>query len=377
MTIALLATGDELVDGDTLNTSHQAIAAAIASDGLALGLHITCRDRVKAMVECLRFLSTDHDTIVITGGLGPTSDDLTRFALAEFLEVALVVNPEALSHIQERLDRAHLMMNEGNRQQALFPAEAILLENPCGTAMGCYFLTDNKRFFLLPGPPSECMPMFYKSVLPILHLMKHRDQALLKWRFFGISESHIAETLEPLLSNLDCDIGYRLEIPYVEFKVRCAPMLLPHIKQMVDPFAARFVISPVDMRASECLRRKLDELDQRITILDHVTGGFLQTLLQHPTNYKTVSFQQTEREDLIFHLTGLDEYWSQKPSSGKTELQIDYQVNGKHHQVSHQIPYFNPQVVISFASEWLSFQLLNIINQIEPVISILYCRDPE
>lgn len=329
MTIALFATGDELIDGDTLNTNHHVLAAAIASEGLPLGLHLSCRDNEQTMIDCLRFLSADHDTILITGGLGPTSDDLTRFALARFLDVPLIEHPAAIQHIESRVKAARLSMNPGNRQQALFPSDATLLPNPNGTAMGCYLVRDNKRFVLLPGPPRECMPMFQTSVLSLLHSLQHSEQVLLKWRLFGVSESQIAETLELALAGIDCQTGYRLEVPYVEFKVRCNPRDEMTIKQRIDPLVAPFIISPVKQRASDCLRQKIDSLTQPITIVDDVTGGLLQTLLQQPTNHSQLSFDSTKNNPVMFRLSGLDDYWSQTPSTGSIQVTIDYQINGK------------------------------------------------
>ena len=138
MTIAILATGDEIIHGDTLNTNSHAIAHAINSEGLALGLHVSSSDNENEMLGCIEFLSQKHDTIILLGGLGPTSDDRTRFVLARFLKTTLVEFPKALAHIQARITRANLSLNPGNRQQALFPSGAVLLPNPHGTAMGCY-----------------------------------------------------------------------------------------------------------------------------------------------------------------------------------------------------------------------------------------------
>ena len=365
MTIALFATGDELIDGNTLNTNHHVLAAAIASEGLPLGLHLTCRDNEQTMINCLRFLTEDHDTIIITGGLGPTSDDLTRFALARFLDLPLIEHPEAIQHVQSRVKAAFLAMNPGNRQQALFPSDATLLPNPYGTAMGCYLVRGNKRFVLLPGPPRECMPMFQTSVLPLLHPLQHSEQVLLKWRLFGVSESQIAEKLELALAEIDCQMGYRLEIPYVEFKVRCHPRDEISVNQTINPLVAPFIISPVEQRASDCLRQKINSLAQSITIVDEVTRGLLQTLLQQPTNHHYLFFNSIKNNAFMFRLSGLDDYWSQTPSTGSTQLTIDFQIDGKEGSETHSIPYFNPQVVLSFAAEWLSFRLLMIIEQHE------------
>src|SRR3990167_6944088 len=136
MSIALLATGDELVIGDTLNTNSQQLAHTLNSEGLLLGFHLICSDQEEDIFEAIRFLSTHHSILIMTGGLGPTSDDRTRFALSKFMDTPLQEYELATEHIKARLEASKLSMNPGNHQQALFPPNAVLLPNPLGTAMG-------------------------------------------------------------------------------------------------------------------------------------------------------------------------------------------------------------------------------------------------
>lgn len=112
-------------------------------------------------------------------------------------------------------------------QQCLFPANARLFPNPYGTAMGCSYSWKGKVFILLPGPPRECLPMFNQDVLPLLlQTSRHSNKQILRWRVFGLAESEIAQILEEALEGLDCQTGYRLETPYLEFKVRCKRELI-------------------------------------------------------------------------------------------------------------------------------------------------------
>ena len=122
MTVALLATGDEIIHGDTLNTNSFHLAQILSSEGLSLGLQLVCSDKESEINDCLHFLATQHDLIIITGGLGPTSDDRTRFALAHFLNTDLSNSQLLLEHIKNRLKLSPDKLNPGNKQQALFPA---------------------------------------------------------------------------------------------------------------------------------------------------------------------------------------------------------------------------------------------------------------
>lgn len=362
MTIAILATGDEIIHGDTLNTNGQAIAQGLTSEGLNIGLHLSCSDNEQDMLDGLEFLSQKHDIIILIGGLGPTSDDRTRFVLARFIKKPLVEFPEALTHIKTRLDRANLDFNPGNRQQALFPAEAILLPNPFGTALGCYYRSQNQLFFLLPGPPRECLPMFNQHVLPVLQQTQHTDKQVLKWRLFGVAEGVIAENLDEALSKLDCETGYRLETPYLEFKVRCRANMIEQIKHIIEPLVLPYIIASTEQKASECLSQRIALIQEPIVIIDKVTGGVLQTLLDKPYTHQQLTFHANSESKLYFHLSGLDEYWAQQPGS-TTAVTIKYNNDIEHGSEMHLIPYFSP-LVIDYAAEWLSFRLLHLIDQL-------------
>ena len=363
MAIAILATGDEIVHGDTLNTNSKAIAHALSSEGLLPGLQLSCSDNEQEMLSCLAFLCQKHDIVILTGGLGPTSDDRTRFALARFLNVALIEFPEAVTHIEARLVRANLNFNSGNRQQALFPADATLLPNPHGTAMGCYFRSQDTLFVLLPGPPRECLPMFNEHVLPVLQTTQHTDKHLLKWRLFGVAEGAIAATLDSALATVNCETGYRLETPYVEFKVRCVKEEIEKVKQIVEPLIHAHIIAPPEQKASERLREKIEQMQRSVVVIDDATGGLLQTLLQRPSTYSWLNFYETNtRDTLFFHVSGLKEYWAQQ-SGATTDITIKYHNDVEHGSETHQMPYRSP-LVVEYAAEWLSFRLFHLIDQL-------------
>lgn len=363
MTIALLATGDELIHGDTLNTNSHEIAHILSSEGLSLGLHLSCSDKDEDIVECLHFLTKKHDIIIIIGGLGPTTDDLTRFALARFTQESLVQHAEALNHIQNRLHAAKIVINEGNLQQCLFPQNALLLPNPNGTALGCCYRWSNKTFFLLPGPPRECLPMFNQHVLPLLQQTVHSQKQILKWRVFGVAESELGQILEEALSAVPCHTGYRLETPYIEFKVRCTADRVQEIKNIVDPLLEPHIITDIDKKASEKLHDLILNLNEPISIIDEVTGGLLESLLLKPDTYHLLKCHNTQATRLSFHLKGLEEYWSQQGVTGSTQLIIQYSNQNQEGGETHSIPYRGPWVLY-YAAEWLSFRLFHLINQL-------------
>lgn len=363
MTIAILATGDEIIHGDTLNTNSHALAHILSSEGLSLGLQLACSDRESDIVDCLTFLAHKHDIIIVIGGLGPTTDDLTRFALATFTSEPLIQHQEALIHIQNRLNAAQVALNAGNLQQCLFPKEARILPNPNGTAVGCYYNWNNKMLFLLPGPPRECLPMFVQHAIPLLQQTQRSKKHILKWRIFGLAESEIAQTLENALSSIDCQTGYRLDVPYVEFKVRCTHDLVEKIKQVIDPLLAPHIIASIDKKASDKLRELILNINHPITIIDEATGGLLESLLVRPGIHHLLKFNTLDKTRLSFHIRGLDEYWSQQAPNGATQLSIHYSDHNHEGGETHTIPYRSP-LVVHHAAEWLSFRLFHLINQL-------------
>lgn len=368
MSIAILATGDEIVHGDTLNTNAHDIAHILSSEGLSLGLHMACSDKEAEMIECLAVLTRKHDTVIIIGGLGPTTDDLTRFALAKFTQETLVQHEEALAHIQSRLQAANVTINQGNLQQCLFPESAQILPNPHGSAVGCYYIWENKTFILLPGPPRECLPMFNNHVLPMLQQKAHSQKQILKWRIFGLAESEIGQILEEALADIDCNTGYRLDVPYIEFKVRCRAELVDTIKGIVDPILTPHTIATVEQKASDKLRELILKINEPITIIDDVTGGLLQSLITRPGMNHLVRFHNQGKTSLYFHLSGLEEYWTKEPPKGTTQVIIHYRNHNQEGGETHQIPYRSP-LVLSYAAEWLSFRLFHLINQLHQSVA--------
>ncbi len=366
MSIALLATGNEIVEGDILNTNCRELARMLHLEGLSPTTHLSTSDNEKDIQKGIEFLSQSHDIIIITGGLGPTSDDRTRFALGHFLNVPLIPFPEATNHIKKILRNSTLATLESNKQQIFFPSDATLLPNAYGTAMGCFCKVKDKLFFMLPGPPKECLPMFKRYVVPILQKSALHANPWIKWRLFGVAESEIGQKLDDALKHIDCETGYRLETPYVEFKVRCDPNSKDVVKRIIDPLVAPHIIASTEKKASDVLYDTIVQGQKTIRIIDEVTGGLLETLILKPEIWPKLNFRvKDERTDekeaeVIFHVTGLKEYWSQQEGTS-TMLCIDYKNHGIHAHEDHIVP-FRSANVVHYATEWICFRLAQIIN---------------
>lgn len=367
MTTAFLATGDEIVHGDTLNTNSQTISQLLSSEGISLGFHLACSDKEKDLLTALEFLGMHHEVIITCGGLGPTSDDKTRFAVAHYLEVDLIEHKKALNHIEDLLKQSNLNLKEQNNQQALFPNQAILLDNPHGTAMGCIIPANNKKpmIICLPGPPRECIPMVNDAVLPYLTKQFRSQKIIKKWLIFGQAESYIAHALDEALRRFDCATGYRMDTPYVEFKVKMKPEDEQAILEVIEPIIQPHILSKDMEKASTKLRHQIDTLSHPITIIDEVTGGYLQQLIQTPANVDKVHFLPSENDATVFHVKGFDEYWHPKEQKGKMgHFVIDYGNKDLQGSESHTLPLRRYPLAQLYITEWLSFRLFHLINQL-------------
>lgn len=218
--IALLATGNELTEGDILNTNGQKIAQLLVDNGLVVGLHVITSDDENDIVTALRFLLSSHQIVIITGGLGPTSDDRTRYALSTVLNKELLFDEISWKHICVRFAQLKRVPHVSNRQQALFPAGAHIILNENGSAPGCAIDCQNKTIYMLPGPPGECLPMFEEAVLPTLIKQNAGGKRTkLSWLLHGAVESEIAAMVDEIVKPYSLITGYRFERPYLQVKI--------------------------------------------------------------------------------------------------------------------------------------------------------------
>ncbi len=316
-TIALLATGDELTQGSILNTNAQAIAQALFSHGLEPNWQMAVSDDVDDMQAALSFLLQRHAVVITIGGLGPTSDDKTRFALAASLDETLVVHEPSWDKIKERYQKLNLPVTELAQQQALFPKKAKILENANGSANGCAYAKEEQWVFMLPGPPRECLPMFTTDVLPILTQQYATGKILLQWKVFGVAEGMIAEKVDAVLKPYVsmCRTSFRWNYPYVDCKVLLdehAPEkaeIITLLNQLLSPYQ----FDPQNQTATERLKNFLIDTNMHVLIQDEVTGGVLESRIHVPANHSKISFggsSYRSQDSLFFRIEGLENYWA-------------------------------------------------------------------
>lgn len=198
--MTILAIGDELTCGERVDTNSAWIAAKAAALGARIAEHRTAADDRPLIADAIRELAARSDVLVITGGLGPTLDDLTRHALGDVLGESLIEDAEAMDALRSWYAGRGRTMPDANRIQAMRPPSARCLENPNGTAPGLQAKVGRTEVFCLPGPPREMTPMFERFVLPALHDDSGEVVRVRTVPTFGLGESSVADMLGDLMN---------------------------------------------------------------------------------------------------------------------------------------------------------------------------------
>lgn len=198
----ILCVGTELLLGDILNTNAQYLAQGLSRLGLDLYVQTVVGDNEKRMEQAIRAAMERAEILLFTGGLGPTTDDLTKEVVSRCFGRELVMDQAALQEIQSYYALTRRAMPKSNEKQALMPQGGILLKNPQGTAPGCALFSDAGHIALLmPGPPREMRPMFDNEVVPILKQYSDGGLYSRAVRVVSLGESRMAEMLGDLIEN--------------------------------------------------------------------------------------------------------------------------------------------------------------------------------
>ncbi len=197
MKAQIITIGDELLIGQTIDTNSAWIGAELSMAGFDIQRKTSIHDNRSDILKALSEAAGKADVIIITGGLGPTSDDITRQTLCEFFGTKLVLNREVLEMIEKMMLRRKIPMNENNRKQAEVPEACKVLKNRAGTAPGLWFEKDKSIFISMPGVPYEMKTIMADHVLPRL-MKRFRSQAIIHKNImtYGAPEARLAEMLK-------------------------------------------------------------------------------------------------------------------------------------------------------------------------------------
>jgi len=282
MRLEVLNTGSELLLGSVLNTHLRIFSDALFPLGLRIARQVAVPDGTPIR-DALAETFGRADIVLITGGLGPTTDDITRDIVAELLGLRLEHDEEIWRQIEERFAKRKLTMSPRNKLQALRPPEATVLWNPHGTAPGLYLPPQKTRnsehetphLFLLPGPPRELQPMVENHVVPTLARLvpPNPDVELRIWRTAGLGESLVEERVgEPLLA-LGAELGYCARPGEVDVRIIGTRDQVRRAGEILAAELGAHIVSEDQRSLEKVVVDCLGERGEKLALAESCTGG--------------------------------------------------------------------------------------------------------
>ncbi len=280
LNVEMLSTGDEVLHGQIIDTNAAWLADFFFNQGLPLTRRNTVGDDLDALVAILRERSEQADVLIVNGGLGPTSDDLSALAAATAKGEGLILHPEWLETMTRFFAERGRPMAESNRKQAEIPASAEMINNPVGTACGFAIQLNRCLMFFTPGVPSEFKVMVEQEILPRLRqrFTLPDPPVCLRLTTFGRSESELAKSLNPLTLPPGVVMGYRSSMPIIELKLtgpanqRDAMLALwPEVRKVAGDSLIFEGTEGLPAQIARCLQ----ERQLSLTLSEQFTSGLL------------------------------------------------------------------------------------------------------
>ena len=282
-TVEILSVGTELLLGSIANTDAQMLSQGLSELGLNVYWHTVVGDNPARAREAVALAKRRADIIITTGGLGPTCDDLTKNVLAEAFGKELVFHEPSAERIRSYFARTRRPMPESNMQQAMLPEGCTVLDNDWGTAPGCAFEEEGVHVIMLPGPPSECRPMFHYRAKPYLLSLSEGVIASHTLKLFGIGESAMEEqlrqqmnemtnpTLAPYAKEGECELRVTAK---AADDAAAQELLKPTVEQIKALFGSK--VYGVDVSSLEqVVQTLLEEKSMTIGVAESITGGLI------------------------------------------------------------------------------------------------------
>lgn len=293
MNIEIINTGSELMLGRVLNTHQQWLCRQLTDRGYLVQRQVAIADEGRAIQNAVREAADHAGLIICTGGLGPTSDDITRDLIAELLGKPLHEDPRIAAHIEGFFKQRNRPMPPSTLVQARVPAGAIVLENRYGTAPGLAMKLDPNPYradrkpawiVMLPGPPRELRPMFLEEVVPFLHREFARDTAFVcrTLHSVGLGESRVEEQIAPALAHLTkagLQIGYCARVGEVDVRLvfeGCgAEETVNEAADLVYQQIGNHIFAENDANLEGTIVQMLTERKKTLALAESCTGGFI------------------------------------------------------------------------------------------------------
>jgi len=283
MTAEIINIGDEILIGQINNTNAQWLAQQLRQLGIETIQINVIADQADAIKKALK--TSPADLIVVTGGLGPTLDDLTKQTITEFFNDRLIFKPEIEAHIKEMFAKMNYPYTDNNKGQSYLPSKADILWNHYGTAPGMWLEKNHKIYIFLPGVPFEMKQIFEKEVIPKIKTKFNLPHLYHKTvTVFGIGESLLADRLKNWEQNLPSNIklAYLPHPGRIRLRLSSEGENLEALKKLIDKQIKKLKKAIPDLSLSEqvedlalVVHQKLTDTKLRIALAESCTGGLL------------------------------------------------------------------------------------------------------
>lgn len=296
MNAEIIAVGSELLLGQIANTNAQFLSERLSNLGINVYYHSVVGDNEKRLKDCIQHSMKRADILIITGGLGPTKDDLTKETVAQVLQKKLTYDEGTLKQIEQFFQRRNSIMTENNRKQALVLEGATVFPNHHGLACGMGMEVNKKLFVLLPGPPKELKPMFDEHVIPYLR-RRVKDRGIIQsriLRFFHIGESQLVHQIDDILETQtnptiaplasDNEVTLRLTVKGTDEVEN--NQLLDEVEEKILERVGTYFYGYGETNIVEQLVNMLKKEKKKVASAESLTGGLFATQL---TNYPGIS----------------------------------------------------------------------------------------
>ncbi|GAX91803.1 competence/damage-inducible protein A [Effusibacillus lacus] len=289
MRAEIIGVGTELLLGQIANTNAQYLSDKLALEGAGVYFHQAVGDNLERIQQALTIAASRSEIIVLTGGLGPTEDDLTREAVSRFLGRNLELDAGMLMKLEQLFAGMGRKMPTNNRKQAMLVEGGRFLDNPRGTAPGQYIEADGCHYFLLPGPPTELKPMVTDHVLPILRDLMGQQGTIRSrvLRLFGIGESAmemeisdiISNQLNPTVAPLASEGEVTLRITAKAASEEEAFALIIPVEQQLRQRLGKYIYGIDDETLPVTVGKRLKDRGETLALAESCTGGLLASMI--------------------------------------------------------------------------------------------------
>lgn len=285
MKLEMICTGEEVLSGQILDTNAAWFANTMMEMGVETQYRVTVGDRLEDLVAVFRERSLHADVILVNGGLGPTSDDMSAQAMALAKGETLVENVQWRQTLEAWFSRANREMPKSNLKQAMLPESAIMVDNPVGTACGFRVKLNRAWLFFTPGVPSELKHMVHEQFIPFIRdeFILDNQSSVKKLLTLGQGESAVEDLLSELLLPEGISLGYRSFMPYIEVKIfargQKAINQLESITGQVRKALGAVVVAEDKVSLAAEIHSRLFQSGFSLSVAESCTGGMISSQL--------------------------------------------------------------------------------------------------